>query len=402
MPSWLGWCKTTTNWNGWGIERFMAVGLPHDVWSKNMDEADNRRKFRSQTSDNMDRWKAEQGRGREKRKSRRKKSRRERVRRKKMQMREKVGKSRNIVFFQWFVAPEGRKVGSLKRRVRSHLARREIKNCTLLWRGAHFQVKMYKAHHGRTTFGAKHISKWKCTKHTMLKPLLEVATSKKCTPLWREAHFEVKMVQMSFRMAGVGHLKRICIDAFSVAGTVQETCSWEMLRGQGADFLREVAFWSMRSVGLLRWFAWHVQHFVWSGINFSWQAQYFRQVEWKNRKTHWHKAVSVALTFPFLKEVSQNCFVFDVVKFKIWRSLAELLRFGCQGPKTKKSRRIVSFWALLCAKIEEVSQNCFVLDVAKVQKSRSLVELFRFGRCYVQKLKKSRRISSFLILQIDR
>ena len=59
----------------------------------------NRRKFRSQTSDNMDRWKAEQGRGREKRKIRRKKSRRERVRRKKMQMREKVGKSRNTVFF---------------------------------------------------------------------------------------------------------------------------------------------------------------------------------------------------------------------------------------------------------------------------------------------------------------
>jgi len=45
------------------------------------------------------------------------------VRRMKMQMREKVGKSRNIVFFQWFVAPEGRKVGSLKRRVRSQLAR---------------------------------------------------------------------------------------------------------------------------------------------------------------------------------------------------------------------------------------------------------------------------------------
>ena len=58
----------------------------------------NRRKFRSQTSDNMDRWKAEKGRGREKRKIRRKKSRRERVRRKKMQMREKVGKSRNTVF----------------------------------------------------------------------------------------------------------------------------------------------------------------------------------------------------------------------------------------------------------------------------------------------------------------
>jgi hypothetical protein len=34
---------------------------------------DNRRKFRSQTSDNIDRWKAEQGRGREKKKIRRKK-----------------------------------------------------------------------------------------------------------------------------------------------------------------------------------------------------------------------------------------------------------------------------------------------------------------------------------------
>ena len=40
--------------------------------------------------------------------------------------------------------------------------------------------------------GAKHISKSKCTKHTRFGPLLEVEMSKKCTPLWREAHFEVK------------------------------------------------------------------------------------------------------------------------------------------------------------------------------------------------------------------
>ena len=43
--------------------------------------------------------------------------------------------------------------------------------------------------------GAKHISKSKCTKHTMYGPLLEVQMSKKCTPLWREAHFEVKMLK---------------------------------------------------------------------------------------------------------------------------------------------------------------------------------------------------------------
>jgi len=55
-------------------------------------------------------------------------------------------------------------------------------------------------------------------------------------------------------MAGVGHLKRICKDAFRAAGAVQKTCSSEMLGGQGADFLRRLAFWSIRSVGLLRGF----------------------------------------------------------------------------------------------------------------------------------------------------
>ena len=164
-----------------------------------------RRKFRSQTSDNMDRWKAQQGRGREKRKIRRKKSRRERVRRKKMEMREKVGKSRNTVFFQWFGAPEGRKVGSLKRQVRSQLARWEMKNCTPLWREEYLQVKMYKTPQLRTPFGSCDVEKVHAVvarstfpsqnvqKHTILGPLLEVAMSKKCTPLWREAHFQVKM-----------------------------------------------------------------------------------------------------------------------------------------------------------------------------------------------------------------
>ena len=155
---------------------------------------------------------------------------------KEAQMREKVGKSRNTMFFRWFVAPEGRKVGLLKRRVPSQLARWEMKNCTRLWREAHLQVKKLKKHHVRSIFGswdvekvhavvarstfasekakstsrsehfwklrcrrsarrcgAKHISKSKCTKHFSFGPLLEVEMSKKCTPLWCEAHFEVKM-----------------------------------------------------------------------------------------------------------------------------------------------------------------------------------------------------------------
>ena len=48
-------------------------------------------------------------------------------------------------------------------------------------------------------------------------------------------------------MAVVGHLNRICKDAFSVVGAVQETSSSELLGGPGADFLRVVAFWSIGS-----------------------------------------------------------------------------------------------------------------------------------------------------------
>ena len=41
--------------------------------------------------------------------------------------------------------------------------------------------------------GAKHIFKSKCASRYMFGPLLEVAMWKNCTPLWREAHFQVKM-----------------------------------------------------------------------------------------------------------------------------------------------------------------------------------------------------------------
>ena len=48
-------------------------------------------------------------------------------------------------------------------------------------------------------------------------------------------------------MAGVGHLKRICKDACRVADAVQETHELDVLGDQGANFLRGVAFWSIRS-----------------------------------------------------------------------------------------------------------------------------------------------------------
>ena len=118
------------------------------------------RKFRSQTSDHLDKWKSRGGRVREEKRRSDKTREEERARRKKMQVCKKEEKSRDAVFFRRFGAPKGRKVGSLKRRVRSHLAKREIKSCTPLWREARFEVKMYKTtHHARSTFGSCNVRK---------------------------------------------------------------------------------------------------------------------------------------------------------------------------------------------------------------------------------------------------
>ena len=67
--------------------------------------------------------------------------------------------------------------------------------------------------------GAKHISKSKCTKHTNLGPLFEVAMSKKCTPLWRSTfpsenvqntptsdHFLKLRCRKSARRCGAKHI----------------------------------------------------------------------------------------------------------------------------------------------------------------------------------------------------
>ena len=69
-----------------------------------------------------------------------------------------------------------------------------------------------------------------------------VAGARDCAPCKNRG-----FVPVSKTMAGVGHMQRIWQDAFRVAGAVHETCSSELLESPGADFLRGVAFWSIRS-----------------------------------------------------------------------------------------------------------------------------------------------------------
>ena len=113
-----------------------------------------------------------------------------------------------------------------------------FQNATRLWRKAHLQVKMHKTPQGRSHFGscdvqkwhaavarsifvsqnventsasetfwkfrcskiarrcgAKHICKSKCGKTDGYGPLFGGLMSKNCTPLWREAHLQVKMLK---------------------------------------------------------------------------------------------------------------------------------------------------------------------------------------------------------------
>ena len=260
----------------------------------------------------MDRWKAEVVRVKEEKRREEKKKEyqnRESLRRKKIQVREKVAKSRNTVFFQWSVAPEGRKVGLLKRRVRSQLARWEMKNCTPLWREAHFEVKLHKTPGSRSTFGSWDVekvyavvaqSKFRLQNaQNTPKPLLEVEMSKKCTPLWREAHFEVNMLK-THKAPGVR-------TTFGRSDVVSRG------RRKGLCTLSKVSkTWGFCSIS-----------------------------------------------------------IFDVVNFEKWGSVAELFRFWCcQLRKVRKSRRIVSFLMLSTSKSEEVSQNSFVFKLADRQTDR--------------------------------
>ena len=98
----------------------------------------------------------------------------EQVRREMMQVSKIVGKSRNTVFFPMICGSGGSK---------SRLAKAA---------GAETsgQMRHEKLHAdvAQSTFGSE-----KYTKHLSSGGFFEVEMSKKCRPLWREAHVEVKM-----------------------------------------------------------------------------------------------------------------------------------------------------------------------------------------------------------------
>ena len=223
--------------------------------------------------------------------------------------------------------------------MQSRLGRWEMKNCTPLWREAHFQVKMLKTPHARTTFeGSDVVLRGRCK---------GFCTMPKVSKTW------------GFCNMSKNDGRR---------GTFAEDLQRCISRGRRST--RDMFIRDVRRSG--RWFPeggcileHQIFRFAKMILRDRCSTSYDLASFLRGRRSTLHKwngksqntleeAISSAL-----KEVSQICFVFDAVK-------------------------IVLFLMLSSSKIEEVSQNCFVLDVVKCKKWGSLAELFRFWRCQVQ------------------
>ena len=207
----------------------------------------------------------------------------------------------------------------------------------------------------RSTFQSRNVQS------TMFRPLLEVEMSKKCTPLWREAHVKVKMlkaaharpllkVQVWFcvagargsapcqkwanregfvafpkTMAGMGDLQRICKDEFRMAGAVQETCSSEMLyKSLGRWFIERGCILEHQICGFAKMILRDrcstsydlasLLHGRRSTLR-RWSGKIAKHIGTRPSALHstfqfWRKSRRIA------EDVSQNCFVFGVIKLR--------------------------------------------------------------------------------------
>ena len=168
--------------------------------------------------------------------------------------------------------------------------------------------------------------------------------SKKCAPLWREARCEVKMYKTQhlwkfdiWRGSGkrcISHGRCSSKDMF--IRDVRRSGCWFSARGCVLEHqIFKFAKMILRDRCSTSYVTWH---YCFMAV----AALYTDGVE--KRKTHWYEAVSFALNFPILKEVSVNCFLFDVVNFRKFRKsrrLASFLKSSVQ--KIRMSRRIASF-----------------------------------------------------------
>ena len=364
-------------------------------------QIDDRRKFRSQTSDNMDRWKAELGRGREKRRAEESRSEKWKSQKKEDADARKGRKVAKHCVFPMICGSGGSKSRIAKAAgaepsgqmrdekvhtvvARSTFVSEKAKNTS---RSDHsWKLRCRKVHAVvvRSTFrsqnvqdtpmsdhfwklrcrksarrcGAKHISKSKCTIYHMLAPLLEVqmsfrvAGARDCAPCQKWAK------TWGFCRSSKNHGRR---------GAFEEDlqrCIFCVRRSTKDMFMRDV-----RRSG--RWFPER-------GCILEHQICRFAKMILRDRCSTSYDLASIfrgrrstldRWSGKIAKRIGTRLSALHLT-FHFWR----------------KSRRIALFLMLSSSKIEELSQNCFVLDVVKFKNCKRLVELFRFWCCQRRKI----------------
>ena len=248
------------------------------------------------------------------------------------------------------------------------------KKCTPLWREAHLQVKKLKALHIRSTFGSCNVEKVHAVVARSTFRSQNVKThhawitlehmSKKCTPLWREAHFQVKMHKASQcwttfgRSDVVSRGRRKGLGTWSKVSKTWRFCSMSKNGGRRGTFEEDLARCIFRGRRGTR-------------------DMFIRDVR---RSRRWFPERCYILQhqiFSFEKMILRDRCSTSYDLASLFRGRRSTLdrwsgKIGkCIGTRPsalhstfhfrRKSRRIVSFLMLSTSKIEEVSQNCIVL-----------------------------------------
>ena len=357
-----------------------------------------RRKFRSQTSDNMDRWKAEMGKVSEKRRVEERRS-----EKRKSQKKEDAGARKGRKVAKHYVFPMICGSGGSKGRLakvagaepssqmrdeklhavvaRSTFPSQNVQSTTCSDR--FWKLRCWKS---ARRCGTKHISKSKCTKHTSSGKLLEVATSKKCTPLWREANFEVKMYKT--------HQVRTTFGSCDVE-KVHAVVARSTFRSQNVNNTRGSRhFWMFRCR-----FAWQAQgivHLVKSEQNVrgAFEEDQQRCIFRDRRSTRDMFTRDVRRSGRWFHE--KGC----ILEPQIFRFAEMILRDRCSTSYDLASlfrgrHSTLDRWrGKIANAMVRGRQLCTQLSIFE----GSLAEWLRFWCCQLWKLRKSRRIASFLML----
>ena len=237
--------------------------------------------------------------------------------------------------------------------------------------------------------GTKHISKPKCT-------LLEVEFLKKCTPLWREAHFEVKSAKnwgarSTFGRSDVvlrGRRRGLCTLS-KVSKTLGFCSSFKNDGRRGTfeeDLERRISHGRRSTRDTWGRFRRSGRRFPESGCILEHQIVSFGKMILCDRCSTSYDLASLfrgrrntldRWSGQIAKRIGKRPSALHST-FHLWRKSRRIASFlilpTWKIEEVSQSRRIAWFLTLSTSKTEEVSQNCCVFDVVKFKNWGSLAE----------------------------